>query len=35
MDGNIGDMYVIVDAKMPKEIPENIRSMLEAIRYQI
>ncbi len=35
MDGKTGDMYVIVDAKMPKEIPENLKPMLEAIRYQI
>ena len=35
IDGKTGDMYVIVDAKMPKEIPENLRPMLEAIRYQI
>jgi DnaJ-class molecular chaperone len=30
-----GDMYVIVNAKMPKKIPENILPMLEAIRYQL
>ncbi len=35
MDGETGDMYVTVDAKMPKEIPENLKPMLEAIRYQI
>ena len=35
IDGKTGDMYVMVDAKMPKEIPENLRPMLEAIRYQI
>ena len=35
IDGKTGDMYVIVDAKMPKEIPENLKPMLEAIRYQI
>lgn len=35
IDGKTGDMYVTVDAKMPKEIPENLRPMLEAIRYQI
>lgn len=35
MDGKTGDMYVIVDAKMPKEIPENLKPMLEAIRYQL
>ncbi len=33
--GKTGDMYVIVDAKMPKTIPENIKPMLEAIRYQL
>lgn len=35
IDGRTGDMYVIVDAKMPKEIPESIKPMLEAIRYQL
>lgn len=35
MDGKTGDMYVIVDAKMPKEIPENLKPLIEAIRYQI
>lgn len=35
IDGRTGDMYVIVDAKMPKEIPENLKPMIEAIRYQI
>jgi DnaJ-class molecular chaperone len=35
MNGKTGDMYVIVDAKMPKEIPKNIIPMLDAIRYQL
>jgi curved DNA-binding protein len=35
MSGKTGDMYVIVDAKMPKEIPENIKPMIDAIRYQL
>lgn len=30
--GHTGDMYVIVEAKMPKEIPENIKTLLESIR---
>ena len=30
--GHTGDMYVIVDAKMPKDIPENVRALLESIR---
>lgn len=30
-----GDMFVIVDAKMPKEIPEHIKKMIEAIRYEL
>lgn len=34
-NGKTGDMYVIVEAKMPKEIPENIKPMLEALRYQL
>ena len=35
IDGNIGDMYVIVDAKMPKNIEPNIMKMIDAIRYQL
>lgn len=30
-----GDMFVIVNAKMPKEIPDHIQKMLEAIRYEL
>lgn len=30
-----GDMYVIVEGKMPKEIPENIRVLLESIKDQL
>ena len=33
--GEIGDMYVIVEGKMPKEIPGNIRSLLESIKDQL
>ena len=33
--GETGDMYVIVEGKMPKEIPENIRSLLESIKDQL
>lgn len=30
-----GDMFVIVDAKMPKEIPPHTEKMIEAIRYEL
>lgn len=30
-----GDMFVIVEAKMPKEIPEHVKKMVEAIRYEL
>lgn len=33
--GQTGDMYVIVEAKMPKEIPDNIRKLLENIKDQL
>jgi len=29
------DLYVVAEAKMPKTIPENIKALLESIRYQI
>jgi curved DNA-binding protein len=35
MWGKTGDMYVIVDAKMPKEVPENLKPMIDALRYQL
>ena len=35
IDGKTGDMYVIVDAKMPKIIDTNIQKMIDAIRYQV
>ncbi len=35
IDGETGDMYVIVDAKMPKNIDENVQKMIDAIRYQV
>lgn len=35
IDGETGDMYVIVDAKMPKSIDTNIQKMIDAIRYQV
>lgn len=35
IDGETGDMYVIVDAKMPKNIHENVQKMIDAIRYQV
>jgi len=34
-DGRTGDMYVKVEAKMPKEIPEQMRVLLESIKGQI
>ena len=33
--GHTGDMFVIVDAKMPKNIPDNVRALLESIRGMI
>lgn len=36
IDGKIGDMYVIVDAKMPKTpLDPTVEKMIEAIRYQV
>lgn len=35
IDGNTGDMYVIVDAKMPRELNEQVKKMIDAIRYQV
>lgn len=35
-EGNrVGDMYVIAEAKMPKEIPEDVRKLLESIKYRL
>jgi DnaJ-class molecular chaperone len=35
-DGKTGDMFVIVEAKMPKTpLEPNVQAMIEAIRYQI
>jgi molecular chaperone DnaJ len=34
-DGKTGDMYVIVDAKMPSEIPKSLKPMIEALRNQL
>lgn len=33
--GKTGDMYVIVDAKMPTDIDPHIMKMIDAIRYQV
>ncbi len=33
--GEIGDMYVVVEGKMPTEIPDNIRVLLESIKDQL
>lgn len=35
INGKTGDMFVIVNAKMPKELPPHIERMIEAIRYEI
>lgn len=36
IDGQTGDMYVIVDAKMPRlPLDPTVEKMIEAIRYQI
>ena len=34
-EGKTWDMYVIVDAKMPREIPKSLRPMIDALRNQI
>lgn len=34
-EGRTGDMYVIVDAKMPKDIPKSLRPMIDALRNQL
>jgi len=31
----IGDMYVIAEAKMPKEIPDDVRIVLESLKYRL
>ncbi len=31
----IWDMYVVAEAKMPSKIPEDIRSLLETIKYRL
>ena len=30
-----GDMYVIAEAKMPKEVPADIKKLLESIKYRL
>jgi DnaJ-class molecular chaperone len=36
IEGQTGDMYVVVDAKMPRfPLDPSIEKMIEAIRYQI
>lgn len=36
MDGETGDMFVIVNAKMPKTpLDPKVEKMIEAIRYEI
>lgn len=34
-DGKTGDMIITLQAKMPKEIPENVRAFLESMRGMI
>lgn len=34
-DGKTWDMYVTVEAKMPKNIPEDLRKLLESIKYRL
>ena len=33
--GKTGDMYVRIEAKMPKEIPEDVAKVLDALKYRI
>ena len=33
--GETGDMYVVIEGKMPKDIPDNIRTLLENIKDQL
>lgn len=35
IDGHVGDLFVIVDAKMPSDIDPNTMKMIDAIRYQV
>ena len=30
-----GDMFVVVEAKMPKTIPDDVRKLLESIKYRL
>ncbi|EKE28312.1 MAG: Chaperone protein DnaJ [uncultured bacterium (gcode 4)] len=30
-----GDMYIIVEAKMPKNIPDDVKILLESIKYRL
>ena len=32
INGQTGDMIIILEAKMPKEIPENVRAFLESVK---
>lgn len=34
-DGKTWDMYILVEAKMPKNIPEDVRKLLESIKYRL
>ena len=33
--GAVGDLFVVVEASMPKEIPEDVRKVVEAIRFRL
>jgi hypothetical protein len=30
-----GDMYVVIEAKMPKNIPDDVRIVLESLKYRL
>jgi len=34
-EGKTWDMFVIVDAKMPKNIPDDVKKLLESIKYRL
>lgn len=35
MNWRIWDMYVVAEAKMPKDVPEDIKKLLESIKYRL
>lgn len=34
-DGQTGDMYIKAEAKMPKEVPDDVIKVLEALKYRL